>query len=278
MLLLPPEMSRATFPRARPDGTIALPETSRAPLFLLIGAQPVAIRSSSTVSVRYFIDVPKNLNRVPTIDSVARGLQWLTGLIRPRDAMEFNYVWLGRAASSGSVGGATGGELLLVNYLRTDTNRPLPVDVTRATPFTEAAHKLSGMYGTKPGWVEESLAMYLGLQALGRASPNDPTSRSLLERFQTAARRFPMGLLAVQSEVSTGDVSHYGAFFTKGVAFWAAVDSEMQTLEDGSLSTHLKVIWTAKYDHAGRPPPDFGTELGLPEMSWKRLEDAFLGG
>ena len=278
MLLLPPEMSRTTLPHAHPDGTIALPQKSRAPLFLLIGAQPVAVRSSSTMSVRYFIDVPKNLKRVPTIDSVTRGLQCLTSHIRHRDPVEFNYVWLGRAASSSSVGSATGGELLLVNYW-TDTIPPLAVDITRATPFMEAAHQLSGMYGgLKPGWVEESLAMYLGLQALGHASPNDPTSHLLLERFRAAARQFPMGLLAVESEVRHGDVSHYSAFFTKGLALWAAVDSEMQKLGGGSLSTHLEAIWTAKYDHAGRPPPDFGTELGLPEMSWNRLEEAFLGG
>jgi hypothetical protein len=278
-LLLPPEMSRTTLPRARPDGTIALPKTSRAPLFLLVGAQPVAVRSSGTVLVRYFIDVPKNLNRVPRIDSVARGLQWLTGLIRLHGGMEFNYVWLGIAASSGSFGSATGGELILVNYLRTGTNRPLLADITRATPFTEAIHQLSGMYGgPKPAWLEESLAMYMGLRALGRASPNDPSSHLLLEHFRAAARGFPMGLLAVQREISRGDVSHYGALFTKGIALWDAVDSKMQALGDGSLSNHLEVIWTAKYDHAGRPPADFGTELGLPAMSWKRLEDAFLGG
>lgn len=120
--------------------------------------------------------------------------------------------------------------------------------------------------------------MYLGLQALGHANPNDPTSRMLLERFQAAASQFPMGMLAVQREVSSGDGSHYGAFFTKGIAFWAAVDSEIQAFGNGSLSTHLEVIWTANYDHAGRPPADFGTELGLPEVSWKRLEESFLGG
>ena len=277
LLLLPRELSRATVPRARPDGTIALPGKSQAPLLLLIGAKPVAVRSSSTVLVRYFIDVPRNLNRVPTIDSVARGLRWLTGLT-PHRAMEFNYLWLGRAASSGSVGGATGRDLLLVNYLRTDTNRPLIVDVTRATPFTEAAHELSGQYGPKPAWVEESLAMYLGLKALGHAGPNDQSSHLLLLRFQAAARQFPMGLLAVQTEVSRGDVSHYGAFFTKGVAFWASVDSTMHSLGDGSLSTHLEAIWTAMYDRAGRPPPEFAAKLGLPETSWKRLEGAFLGG
>jgi len=278
MLHLTPEMSRATFPRARPDGTIVLPATSRAPLFLLIDAQPVVVHSGNTVSVRYFMDVPKNLNRVPKIDSVARGLKWLTSLVRPRDIMEFNYLWLERAAASGSVGGAAGGELLLVNYLTSDTSSPLSMDVIKATPFTEAAHKLSGLYGPKPAWVEESLAMYLGLLALGHASPNEPTSRLLLERFQAEARHFPMGLLEVQSEVSSGNGSHYGAFFTKGIAFWAAVDGEMQALGDGSLSTHLNAIWTANYDHAGRPPPDLGIQLGLPEPSWKRLEDAFLAG
>ena len=278
MLLLPPEMSRATFPRARPDGTIALPPKSQAPLFLLIGAKPVAIRASSTVSVRYFIDVPKNLNRVPTIDSVMRGLLWLTDLIRPHDAMGFNYLWLGRAASSGSVGGATGGDLLLVNYLRTDTNHSLAADVTRATPFIEATHEISGLYGPQPAWAEESLAMYLGLQALGHANPNDPTSHLLLQHFRAAAHQFPMGLIAVQRQVSHGDGSHYAAFFTKGVAFWAAVNREMQIHGDGSVSTHLKVIWTAKYGHAGRPPSDFGTALGLSETSWKRLKAAYLSG
>lgn len=279
LLLLPPEMSRTTLPHARPDGTIALPQRSRPPLFLLIGAQPVAVRSSSTMSVQYFIDVPKNLNRVPSIDSVASGLRWLTGRIRHRHAAEFNYVWLGRAARSGSVGSATGGELILVNYWRTDTSPSLAAGITRATPFMEAAHQFSGMYGgLKPGWVEESLAMYLGLQALGHASPNDPTSHLLIEHFRGAARQFPMGLLAVENEVRRGDVSHYPAFFTKGIALWAAVDREMQTLGDGSVSSHLEAIWTARYDHAGRPPPDFGTELGLPEMAWKRLEHAFLGG
>jgi len=120
--------------------------------------------------------------------------------------------------------------------------------------------------------------MYLGLQALSQADPDDPSSHLLLERFQGAARQFPMGLLAVQSAVNSGDISNYGAFFTKGVAFWAEIDSALRMLGSGSLTTHLRTIWAAKYDHAGQPPPDFGTELGLPEATWKRLVDDFLSG
>lgn len=230
------------------------------------------------MSVRYFIDVPKNLKRLPAIDSVARGLQWLTSLTR-RTSVEFNYMWLGRTNSSSSIGSATGAELLLVNYWMTDARSSGPGDISRAMPFIEATHQLSALYGgPKPAWVEESLAMYLGLQALGHASPDDPASHSLLERFRAAASEFPMGLFAVQHEIGRGDVSHYAALFTKGIALWAAVDNEMQTVGDGSLSTHLEVIWTAKYDYEGRPPSDFGIALGLPAMSWKQLEKDYLGG
>ena len=108
--------------------------------------------------------------------------------------------------------------------------------------------------------------MYLGLQALGHANPHDPTLHLLLQHFRTAAHQFPMGLIAVQHQVSDGDVSHYAAFFTKGVAFWAAVNREMQIRGDGSLSTHLKVIWTAKYGHAGRPPPISGQHLAYQRL------------
>jgi hypothetical protein len=227
--------------------------------------------------VTYFLDDPTQLAHLPPIDSVMSGLQWLGGLVPRSDRTNFMYAWLGVASGGGAPGGAAGRDVLAVNYVRDGKGDAMRSGLMAAVPFVEACHQLAGSLGDRPGWAEESLSMYFGLRALEQARPGDESVARLLRRLESESEKFPAGLLEVQRRVSSGDRSMYGAYFTKGVAFWSAVDASLRaTGHSGGLPARLEAVWTAKYDEEGRPASDFAARLKLPEAEWDRLSAKFL--
>jgi hypothetical protein len=275
-LILPTETSGETFPRPAANGRVRLPANSEPPLLLLLGSKPVAKHAGENLSAMYFIDDPSQRKHLPSLEVEFRGLQWLRALARTSEDMTFVYAWLGVERGAPSLGGAAGNELLLVNYIRDGATDETRAALTAATPLIEASHQLASKFGERPAWAEESLATYLGLQALVRAMPDSEVVLKLQQRLEQDGDRFPLGLIEVQRRVTTGYRSMYAAFFTKGVAFWSAVDAAIRTERGGGLASRLPDVWTAKYSVDGRPV-DLALRLQLSEATWQRLSDRFMG-
>ena len=237
---------------------------------------PVAERMEGKIRLAYFVDDTAQIERLPDISMEMLGLQWLGKLAPDARNTVFNDVWLGMSDTASSMGGAAGTEILLVNYIRGNVDSERKT-VTAMAPLIEATHQYASSYGVRPGWTEESLAVYFGLEALHHALPNDDAPNDLRKKFIKDADRFPPGLIEVERRVAGGDSSLYGAYFTKGVAFWAAVDEAMRHAGvEGGLGRKLEEVWTTKFDPKGRPPANFANLLGLSDSVWRQLSDRFL--
>lgn len=139
----------------------------------------------------------------------------------------------------------------------------------------EAFHKFALSYPIQPPWVAESLASYYGVRALEVAAAHDPDMLSLVQKFQADAARFPQGLVNINRQVQKGNWSEYGAFYTKGVVFWAAVNSALQQTRGDSLDRHVREIFAAQYTAQGKPK-NLEQILHLPPQVWASLCSRFL--
>jgi hypothetical protein len=278
LLAVPKADIGGTLPHPMPDGTIALPKDSAPPLFVLLGSRPIAERSAGNVHLAYFVDDPTQAGQIPAIDTTLRGLVWLASLAPASRNTNFADVWLRLSASAKSVGGSTGDGMTLVNYIPGTAKDSLKAAAMAAAPLIEATHQLGLSYGIRPRWAEESLATYFGFSALQHALPDQTAPKEKMEQACAEASRFPFGLIEAHRRVARGDPSAYGAFFTKGVAFWSSVDEAMRKAGvRGGLGSRLPRIWTAAYDQDGRPPADFAKLLGLPAAKWRELNNRYLG-
>jgi hypothetical protein len=264
---------RAIEPEPSPAGLVRLPDDSRPPLFLAMGARKMPEEKAGRVRVRYFMDDAGQIASLPPIGVEARGLSWLNGLVQGSGAASFSIVWLGMPKSSASMGGASGDRLLLANYLRDATATPLVAEI----PLNEAAHRIGAESGSnEPRWVGESISTWLGLEALRHAEPGESGPRDLQNRFARAAERFTAGLLTVHRQVNAGNSAAYGVFFTRGVAFWMAVNDAIREAGRPGLSAIVADVRTAKYETDGSPPRNFAAILGISARKWHLLRHRFL--
>ena len=277
MLAVAGARSGEVVPRPGPHGAIALPRSEDPPLFVLLGAQAAAKRSAGKIKLAYYLDDPTKVAMLPSIDTVLRGLEWLSSLAPAVRNLVFSDVWLGLPPDASSAGGATGSGLIRVNYLRAAPADPLKAAAIEAVPLIEATHQFGLSYGLRPQWVEESVATYFGAAALIHAQPDQSEPKRLLAKWETDAAHYSFGLLEAQRRVAQGDTAAYGAYFTKGVAFWSALDAAMRAAGNNrGLASRLPQIWTASYEHDGRPPANFSATLGLSPDDWQRLSEQFL--
>lgn len=265
-----------TFPSPRSDGTLALPTLRDPPLFILIGSRPAAVSRTPNITVRYFVDDFSQKTYVAPLQTETRGLAWLASEMPGTRHIDFNYAWIGVSADAVSMGGATGTELMLVNFVRGGTSDPIRTAVTALAPLIEGTHHLAQPFGSRNGWAEESLATYFGLQALERADPQDGSAFLLMKKLVADSARFPLGLLEAQYRVSVGDKTAYPTYFTKGVVFWSAVDIAMKRRSSGGLTSKSKTLWTMRFQPNGQPPANFASALGLTEEQWLDLRHRFL--
>ena len=276
LLYLSPDLGKETIPKRGPNGTIALPSDDSPPLYALLGAKVTQQRSAGGIELSYYLDDPEMVARLPSIDLEFRGLKWLAGLAPAARDLRFSYVWQGLSPETHTAGGSTGDGLILVNYLRGQPSEPLKAIAIEVTPLIEATHQLGLAYGTRPQWVEESLATYFGISAFLHVS-STVASRKLMSKWQAEGAQYSFGLLDAQRRVAQGEQSAYGAYFTKGVAFWNAIDVAMRDAgnKDG-LASRLHQIWKAAYDTSGRPPQNFGALIGLSKQQWRSISREFL--
>jgi len=250
LLQLPTERSGTTFPRPDENGRIMLPPFSQAPLFVLMDSEPILSRSDGGVSLAYFIDDPLQRSQLPNIDAHMRGLTWISNLVPSTEPRVFQVVWLGVASDAPTVGGAEGTGLLLSNYRRTPGS-PQPLHIAMYIPLHEAFHQIGGGLENKPAWVGESLATYIAARALRYALDDALEAVEVYEEFLSHAERVPLGLLEISRQIEAGDRSQYDAFYSKGLAFWDAVNRTMLTAHGDGLETRLTEIVTADFNDDG---------------------------
>jgi hypothetical protein len=241
-----------------------------------LGSRPIATAESGSLVVRYFVDDRSHAERLVPIPTVLGGLQWLNGLMPKARVTDLNYVWLGLPSSAVSLGGATGSHLMMVNYIRDGSTNPEKSTILALAPLIEGAHYLSHPFGARDGWAEESLATYFGIEALCHARPNDDEPRKLQKKFILDARHFPLNLIEAQRHVAHGDRTAYPTYFTKGVAFWTAIDRAIKYRDPHGLAGKSKILWMMRFGVHGQPPANFAQALDLPEAKWRTLKREFL--
>ena len=265
--------TKTIFPTPNSTGLIPLPNSSAAPIFILLNATVVDSITSGSIKLTYLLDNPKLVSALPDVTSHMNGLKWLNTIIPGRENENFVIAWLGTSKKQMTLSGATGNDILLANYPN-DGELTFGKAMLLYVALHEALHQFALHYPNQPSWVAESLAAYYGARAVQIALPNDPKSDALMRRFQTDGDHFTNGLLIINRKVQKGDRSEYGAFYTKGLAFWMAVDEALQTQGD-ALNNHLLAVLKTKYDSRGNPT-DLQKGLNISPEIWASLRYRFL--
>jgi hypothetical protein len=263
---------KTTYPEPNQDQTIPLPDHSKPPLFILLNFTNCGSKTQGPVTLTYLLDDPNARSLVPDMDANIKGLTWLKDVTGVNDAESFAVGWCKSYAEKPSISGAAGSGILLANYLHNKSS-PSVKALMLYVALHEAFHQFQAQYPDEPSWVQESLASYYGSRAVEVAIPEE--GPALMKRFKDAAAKFPKGLLTIHTQVEQGNRTDYGAFYTKGVAFWAAVNEALRTQED-SLDAHLNdILSKTKYGKDGAPL-NLHTILGLSEETWTFLWEEFL--
>lgn len=266
--------TKTIFPQLNSAGLIPLPKFSAAPLFVLLNATQVDAISLGSIKLTYLLDNAKLVSALPSMTNHLNGLRWLNTII-PSKSSNFVTVWIGVPREKMSPSGAAGGDVLLTNYPQ-DGKIAFGNAILLYVALHEAFHQFATGYAKQPGWVIESLASYYGIRSTKVALPNEPKVSLLMKRFQEVGKRYSAGLLAIDRQVAKGNRSGYEAFYTKGLAFWAAVDKVLQGQGD-SLDHHLIAVFNTKYDKHGNPI-NLQKNLTLNAKAWALLQRNFLDG
>jgi len=262
------------FPAANSLGELALPAANSAPLFVLLNPIVVGTDSSDSIKLTYLLDNATSGTRLPTLSSHMEGLKWLNTIIPDKTEKNFTIAWLGISAKQLNLAGAAGAGVLLTNYPN-DGELSFGKAMLLYVGLHEAFHQIAMHYPNQPAWVAESLASYYGIRALEVALPNDPATSALLNRFLASASHFQNGLVTINSHVKKSDRSEYAAFYTKGIAFWMAVDNALKQTQGSHLDDHLLAVLQATYNTNGMPI-NLQKNLNFSPETWTSIQHQFL--
>jgi hypothetical protein len=266
---------KTTYPTQNNDQLIPLSPFSAAPDFILFNPIHLETLSTGPLHLTYYLDDPENRNRLPIMGEHLIGLQWLNRAVPAKTTIHFNIAWLGTHSPQPALSGAAGSRLLLVNY-RIQGEYPYGKVMLLYVALHEAFHQLATNYKDQPHWISESLASYYGLLALQHALPQDPKVAQLQDRFQTSGEQFKKGLLEYNEEIQKGDRSGYGAFYTKGVSFWAAVDQLLQK-NNPKKKLNYYLLDILESEHQGEPAlSNLEKNLPLSPDQWDSLRRNYL--
>lgn len=263
-----------TIPQKDNNGLIPLPDTSSAPFFILLNATKFQYEPQDSISLTYLLDDPNAVSTLPSMCDHMRALGWLNTVIPTKKKESFNVTWLGISKNHMALSGATGTNMLLVNYPK-EGELTYGKAMLLYVAMHEAFHQLAMNYPNQPTWVSESLAAYYGARAVKIALPHDSNSDILMARFEKDGAYFSNGLLAINKNILNGDHSEYSAFYTKGLVFWMTVDKIMQEKEGNSLDNYLTQLFQIEYDEYG-VPLNMREILNVSKKDWEHLRKQFL--
>lgn len=260
--------TRTIYPTSEQIEGIPLPNKYAAPLFILLNATNMGILSEGSISLSYFLDNPENSSALPSMISHIKGLQWLDTIITNNTIKNFTIGWLGIAGKKMNLAGATGENILLVNYPNDNNQSSFGKIVLLYIALHEAFHQLTPH--AHPAWVSESLASYCGTRAIQTALPKNAEISKLIKRFQEDGNHFQDGLVIINDEVEQGNRSQYGAFYTKGLAFWIEVNKALEQQGD-KVDHYIPAILRANGN-----PINLQKIFNLPSKTWVSLQKRFL--
>lgn len=134
----------SSFPLPNRDSTFALPSRGSAPFFLLLNPPLVENYRSGNIRLRYVLDNPDAISRLPQPALHMKGLRWLSAMMPGQPGYEFTVAWLG-SAKHASLGGAAGHQILLVNY-SVDDSLPFDKAMLLYVGLHEAFHQFAMNY------------------------------------------------------------------------------------------------------------------------------------
>ncbi len=235
-----------------------LPGLHQPPLFLLAG-EPDHARRVSDITFRFFHALlPADFDQALLHDSIELQLIYLTSLVS-REAhlkstpSEIDVLILGIDESLGQVGGAAGHTAWLVN-VAVGNDGISSTEMTRMLWLT--GHELFHLLGldSAPLWAAESLAHYYGYKSMRASEEADQLFQRMLEDLPAT------GLLEAHHNVThRGEGHYYGLFYTRGAAFWRALDEQLFESTEGknNLDEFLPMLREHEFGPAGEPPTVF---------------------
>jgi len=264
------------FPKAT-SNEVLLPPSNAPFLLTIFGNRPALQRHVGYIRLLYFLDKRSNRKQVADIDLHISAFKWLRDHFHSTQLSHFSVLWLANSSDVFSLGGFAGRDLLLVNYSDSKTVEPFGKAMRLYVPLHEAIHQFAASSKRRPPWYDESLASYFALRATIFATSNDPQAVAMFEKFKQDGSRFDLGLIPLDRRIAdTGDVSAVAAFYTKGVAFWDAVNSALFDARGETLDDYMAALCSSNITDSESLPRFVQSIVRLPPERWRAISKHYL--
>ncbi|MCG6274798.1 hypothetical protein K6U70_22030 [Vibrio vulnificus] len=205
-----------------------LPDPTLPPLFLVWGMDTARIPISGQ-HVRVHVEDAKVIDAQQRwLPTMQKQLSYLHRVFPQSNMAGWELAFFKRDKNAGSLGGAAGANMLLVNSLLdqgelTDESLQLLLKISAH----ESIHYMDKRKNSL--WKSESLAEYYALKSLMNTEITFESPETLWQQF---AQKYPLattGLYEAEHQVlEQGNRQYYPLFYFKGAAFWYALDQALQ--------------------------------------------------
>ncbi len=218
-----------------------LPDLNAAPLIMVWG-QARTLKAQGDNKFSIYADTQRVLSNQGWSQLMAQ-YSYLQQLLQPKSGhkRDIDIIWVGIDESFGSMGGATGSQSFVANYL-VKNNQVSQANLSKLHWISghEIFHLLSPFL--TPLWISESLAHYYGYKSLIKAGVPVQTPVEIWQSKLATAAHASTGLYAAHEMVTDkNDMSYYGLFYNKGAAFWQQLDDELKR-NGSSLDSHIALL------------------------------------
>ena len=204
-----------------------LPDESQPPLFMFWGIEPVQLAINGK-AVEVFSDTELLLNALsrwkPTLDLQ---LNYLVSLFPSSHEQGWAVTYIGRDKKTGSVSGAAGNNMILVNVPLEDGElNDQALQMLLKITAHESIHILDKR--NMPLWAAEGLAEYYAIKSLNKAAFKMASPNEQWLKFNKVFPLSDTGLLKASELVSEqNQYQYYPLFYVKAPAFWQAIDEAL---------------------------------------------------
>lgn len=251
-----------------------MPSITQPPLLLVWGQETTTLDINGK-QVLVHSDTSEIMQKYPHWKpTLENQLKYLNNVFPNANLKEWQLAFFARDKNSGSVGGAAGNSLLLINALLengklTDDSLQMLLKIT--------AHESVHLMDTRsiPIWIKESLAEYYAMKSLRNTQfeTEDPT-----QQWHQFSTKFPLsktGLVEANRRYSEQQESqYYPLFYFKGAAFWNDVDFALKK-KGTSLDTLLdKMTFKGPYQLSTNFTVLIEQHIGTKQ--WQLIRDDYL--